>query len=171
MSFFLAALRGCGLKRAVDDHGDIPLDVVGQIYLGQQSDGRTMLLACLAGELREQKKLLRAFHALVTPPAAFPQPPHCYVSADLRRRSHPPSVSWYRQRTRAHRAAATEGDTWVGGEAMEEWKEVYLYGGGGRGSSSNGLRKRGKGASRGSPIMANGSMMKGVLGEGPEVEY
>lgn len=45
---------------------------------------------------------------------------------------------------------------------MEDWKEVYLYGGGAS-SSSKGLRKRNK--------VASGSMMKGVLGEGPEVEY
>ncbi|CAN0159833.1 unnamed protein product [Ectocarpus sp. 12 AP-2014] len=60
------------------------------------------------------------------------------------------------------RAAATEGDAWRGGQAMEDWKEVYLYGGGAT-SSSKGLRKRNK--------VASGSMMKGVLGEGPEVEY
>ncbi len=72
--------------------------------------------------------------------------------------------------THAHRAAATEGDAWSGGEALDEWKQVYLYGGGGS-SSSNGLRKRNKAAGRGSPLMANGNMMKGVLGEGPEVEY
>lgn len=63
------------------------------------------------------------------------------------------------------RTAATDGDAWRGGQALEEWKEEYFYGAGG--SSSNGLRKRKKGG----PIMANGSMMKGVLGEGPEVEY
>ena len=51
---------------------------------------------------------------------------------------------------------------------MEEWKEVYLYGGGG--ASAKGLRKR-KTSGRASPVMANGSMMKGVLGAGPEVEY
>lgn len=61
------------------------------------------------------------------------------------------------------RAAATKGDAWGGGEALDEWKEVYLFGGG---VSSNGLRKRKKAA----PV-ANGNMMKGVLGEGPEVEY
>lgn len=62
-----------------------------------------------------------------------------------------------------HRAAATEGDAWGGGDALDEWKEVYLFGGG---VASNGLRKRKKA----SPV-ANGKMMKGVLGEGPEVEY
>ncbi|CAN0328967.1 unnamed protein product [Ectocarpus sp. 8 AP-2014] len=60
------------------------------------------------------------------------------------------------------RAAAKEGDAWRGGEAMEDWKEAHLYGGGAT-SSSKGLRKRNK--------VASGSMMKGVLGEGPEVEY
>lgn len=64
-----------------------------------------------------------------------------------------------------------EGDAWRGGEAMEEWKADYLYGGvGAGGRSSKGLRKR-KTSSHGSPGMANGNMMKGVLGEGPEVEY
>eukprot|EP00903_Cladosiphon_okamuranus_P008087 g7797.t1 len=62
------------------------------------------------------------------------------------------------------RAAATEGDAWGGGDALQEWKEVYLFGGGA--SSSNGIRKRKK-----APPVANGDMMKGVLGEGPEVEY
>eukprot|EP00752_Nemacystus_decipiens_P001874 g1805.t1 len=61
------------------------------------------------------------------------------------------------------RAAATVGDAWRGGEALGEWKEVYLFGGG---MSSGGVRKRKKA----SPV-ANGNMMKGVLGEGPEVEY
>lgn len=69
------------------------------------------------------------------------------------------------------RAAAVEGDAWRGGEAMDEWKADYLYGGTGAGArSSKGLRKR-KASGRGSPVMANGSMMKGVLGEGPDVEY
>lgn len=69
------------------------------------------------------------------------------------------------------RAAAVEGDAWRGGDAMDEWKADYLYGGAGAGArSSKGLRKR-KASGRGSPVMANGSMMKGVLGEGPEVEY
>lgn len=66
------------------------------------------------------------------------------------------------------RAAATEGDVWRGGDAMDNWKEAYLYGG--VGVSSKGLRKR-KASGRGSPVMANGNMMKGVLGEGPTVEY
>lgn len=49
---------------------------------------------------------------------------------------------------------------------MEDWKQTYLYGG--AAASSKGLRKR-KTSSRGSPV--NGSVMKGVLGEGPAVEY
>lgn len=69
---------------------------------------------------------------------------------------------------RCDRSAAKEGDAWRGGDATEEWKETYLYGGGK--APYKGLRKR-KPSSRGSPVMANGSMMKGVLGEGPEVEY
>lgn len=67
-----------------------------------------------------------------------------------------------------YRAAAVEGDSWRGGESMEKWKDTYLYGG--AGGPSKGLRKR-KTSARGSPVMANGSMMKGVLGEGPTVEY
>lgn len=40
---------------------------------------------------------------------------------------------------------------------------MYLFGGG---VASKGSRKRKK-----APTVANGDMMKGVLGEGPEVEY
>lgn len=79
---------------------------------------------------------------------------------------YPRNTACSRNSLASDRATAVEGDAWRGGEAMGEWKETYLFGGGG--ASSKGLRKR-KG--RGSPVMANGNMMKGVLGEGPAVEY
>lgn len=72
------------------------------------------------------------------------------------------------------RKAAVEGGAWRGGEGLQEWKEVYLYGGssGAERASSKGIRQRKSAtAGRHNPVVANSSMMKGVLGEGPEVEY
>lgn len=53
---------------------------------------------------------------------------------------------------------------------MEQWKDIYLYGGKGQTKSKGGLRQR-KNVARGSPIMAKGDVMKTVLGDGDPVQY
>lgn len=53
---------------------------------------------------------------------------------------------------------------------MGHWKDIYLYGGKGQTKSKGGLRQR-KNTARGSPIMANGDVMKTVLGDGSPAQY
>lgn len=65
-----------------------------------------------------------------------------------------------------HRDAAVDGDAWREVEALKKWKDEYLYGGGAQ-TKSKGLRQRKKT----NPAMANGDLMKSVLGGGPSVEY
>lgn len=71
------------------------------------------------------------------------------------------------------REEALKGGAWRGGEELEDWKQVYLYGGAPSGSraSSKGLRQRKSAAVRGSSAVANSTMMKGVLGEGTPADY
>ncbi|CAM9396628.1 unnamed protein product [Choristocarpus tenellus] len=67
----------------------------------------------------------------------------------------------------AAREAALEGDAWRGGEAMEEWKEEFLFGGSSL-RQRKGAKKKGK---AGGGIGTRANQMKGVIGEGPEIEY
>ncbi|CAM9499535.1 unnamed protein product [Discosporangium mesarthrocarpum] len=77
----------------------------------------------------------------------------------------------------ASREAVLEGDVWRGGEPMDEWKEEFLFQGEGvrrRKAGAKGAGKKGKaaGGTGGSTLAAvQADKMKGVLGEGSEVEY